>query len=698
MSAAETSTATIALCAALLLLTTILAFSPSAYASPTYTEPAITIAQGQSQSFSYQFCGGGMGGSTSGNYVMNVTAYSEVPYSTSYWYQLGVTGIDDCVTGQFTIAIPMSATPGTIEGSMIVYCYVYPPGVPPNGLQNMVGFCQNDQAEYDWSITITGSTPLNAVSITVTCDPEKFVAGVGSTQCTAQLAGAVNPTGTIAFSTNSTEGSFNPGTCTPGSNMACSTTYTDTLVGTALVTAKYSGDSQNAAASNSTDVFVSAKPSDFVTFSCTPENFEAGGETGCSAQLVDGINPTGTFTFTTTSKTGYFNPPTCKLSGIALCGTFYHDSAPGTVTITASYSGDAQNPAASDSTTITVTPASCPDMWLTEGLAPAASTTGDDNVYVTIHWDGQTPVSVDLAAAPSSATMGISFTFNPVTMQGSATTVLMNVMTQNTADGTYTIDVAARLTNPQNNQPCDATMTATVTVAATSVFVGTGGQNASTAVWLNGLSSPFMISGNITASQYSNYMTHLGPNNLLSSLTFTVTGQEGTTGVGTLTIPKILVPSNYVPVLTIDGIKANIRVTQDATSFYITYTTRFTTHNIALTFVQTGSPTAGTTGTTTNTTATGNGTASTTSSSTPSSEVGTTALIIGIVVLGIIATGIYFAVRTISRGIGRRRAKGRGQKTAPSSSGTDLFCTNCGKPRKPGASFCTGCGADLRTA
>jgi hypothetical protein len=616
------------------LLTAILALSPSVYAQPTYTEPPVTIGQGQSETLTYQFCGGGIGGNTTSDYVMNVTAANQGKYVSPDFSLDGVTGVNDCVTGQFMITVPANALPGNDPVDVIVYCWVYPPGVPPTGTDNAVGSCENDQAEYDWAVTITGTTPLNAVSVSFTCTPNVFVAGVGSADCAAQLLNATNPTGTFDFTTNSTGGSFDPPECSPGPIMICSTTYTDSVAGTALLTAEYSGDSQNAAASNSTAVTVAAQPT----------------------------------------------PP----------------------------------------------PASCPALWLTEGLAPAASTTGDDNVYVTVHWDGQTPVSVDLGAFPSSASMDVNFVFNPVTMQGPTTTVLMNVMTEHTPDGTYTIDVAAQLTDPQSGKPCSANMKALVTVGATSVFVGTSGQNSATAIWLTGLPSPFMVSGNITASQYSNFVAHMGANNELSNLTFTVTGPTGTNGQGTLTIPKSVVNSNFVPALFIDGEEVRITVTQDSTNFYVTYTTHFSTHSVVLAFVQPGSITTGGTTTAIGTTTTSPTTTSSTitigstvairgtttgnGSSTQQGEPDIrTILISGVIVWAIIIAGIYLAVRSI----GKRRARRRAQETAREAPGpaspapsspatapveTDLFCTSCGKPRKPGAKFCSGCGADLREA
>ena len=282
---------------------------------------------------------------------------------------------------------------------------------------------------------------------------------------------------------------------------------------------------------------------------------------------------------------------------------------------TTSSSSTATSQTSSSATTTTTNSTSCPDMYLTEGLAPAASTTGNDNVYVTVYWGGQTPVSVDFGAFPSNPTMNVGFTFNPVTMYSSTVTVLMSIGTQGTTIGNYNINVAAQLVDPVSGQTCSNNMKVYVTVSATTVFVGTLGTGQSEAIWVQGLSSPFMVSGAIAASQYSNFVPTLGSNGKMANLTFAITGPEGAQMGGTLTIPKTLVNPGFVPVLYIDGTKTGITVTQDSTNYYINYVATFSTHTVVLSFVEPAS-----TGTTT---ASGNTisitSASTTSSTTTSS-------------------------------------------------------------------------------
>jgi hypothetical protein len=232
-------------------------------------------------------------------------------------------------------------------------------------------------------------------------------------------------------------------------------------------------------------------------------------------------------------------------------------------------------------------------MYLTEGLAPAASTTGDDNIYISLFWGGQTPVSATFNAVPNSPTIQAGFAFNPVRMLTSKISVLMDITTLHTPDGNYVIAVTAQINDPQSKQPCTAAINADVTVSGSTVFVSSQGNQPAEAIWLSGINSPFLVSGQITASQYSNFDPTLDQNGYLTTLAFTLTGPAGTDGTGTLTIPKVLVQPGFVPQLFIDGVQVQLNsFTQDSTNFYITYTVHFSTHNVQLRFVQPASTTS----------------------------------------------------------------------------------------------------------
>jgi hypothetical protein len=58
-----------------------------------------------------------------------------------------------------------------------------------------------------------------------------------------------------------------------------------------------------------------------------------------------------------------------------------------------------------------------------------------------------------------------------------------------------------------------------------------------------------------------------------TTLSFTVTGQSGTTGFGNVTVPKSAVPAS------------NQGYTQDTNNYYVWYTTHFSTHKVSIVFV-----------------------------------------------------------------------------------------------------------------
>ena len=86
--------------------------------------------------------------------------------------------------------------------------------------------------------------------------------------------------------------------------------------------------------------------------SCTPNPASTGEPVNCIA-TISGSDPTGTVTWSA-SSTGNFSQSICTLTN-GTCSTTYADTLTGSVTITASYSGDSNNTPSSDTTTLTVT-------------------------------------------------------------------------------------------------------------------------------------------------------------------------------------------------------------------------------------------------------------------------------------------------------------------------------------------------------
>jgi hypothetical protein len=95
------------------------------------------------------------------------------------------------------------------------------------------------------------------------------------------------------------------------------------------------------------------------------------------------------------------------------------------------------------------------------------------------------------------------------------------------------------------------------------------------------------IKGNITSTQMSNVIIATNQSSV-TTVTFTVTGQSGTTGYSNITIPKTLISNGTTPTVFIENQKAtNQGYTQDLENFYIWYTTQFSTHQINIQFTKT---------------------------------------------------------------------------------------------------------------
>ncbi len=94
------------------------------------------------------------------------------------------------------------------------------------------------------------------------------------------------------------------------------------------------------------------------------------------------------------------------------------------------------------------------------------------------------------------------------------------------------------------------------------------------------------ISGNVTSSQMTNVTIATNQTVKTTIVSFTITGENGTSGFSNITIPKGSVPYGTTPTIYIDGQPAqNQGFTQDANNFYVWYTTHFSTHKVTIQFV-----------------------------------------------------------------------------------------------------------------
>ena len=101
----------------------------------------------------------------------------------------------------------------------------------------------------------------------------------------------------------------------------------------------------------------------------------------------------------------------------------------------------------------------------------------------------------------------------------------------------------------------------------------------------NGAIVDLSISGNVTSSQMSNIMISTNQSNISTTVSFTVTGESGTTGSSRITIPKTAILYGTKPLVFIDGQEATSQsYTQDSENFYVWYTTQFSMHQIRIQF------------------------------------------------------------------------------------------------------------------
>jgi len=228
------------------------------------------------------------------------------------------------------------------------------------------GDTNNPPTSAVFALTVTAASTTTAVS----CSPATDVVGMVTT-CTATVTGAaVQPVGLVGFTTDSagTFGSSRTCTLAAGSadEAACSVTYTPGLAsaGTHTITAAYtSSDGNTGASSGSTTVPVSSPAS----ISCSPSTVEVGFVTTCTAS-VSGTSPTGTITFTADNDNLYLAPPfyvfnktTCNLvavsSTLSSCSVKYTPQVNGGPdSVTATYSGNVNNPASAAMVIVGLTP------------------------------------------------------------------------------------------------------------------------------------------------------------------------------------------------------------------------------------------------------------------------------------------------------------------------------------------------------
>lgn len=191
-------------------------------------------------------------------------------------------------------------------------------------------------------------------SATVVCTPNPDTIG-SSSSCSATVTGYGVPSGTISFSSTDTGAAFVPTACTlvasGPSSSSCSSAYSPSTAGSASITAKYSGDSNNSASNSSPFGISISKASPAVSVSCSAVN--VGGNSLCTGSVTGGFNPSGTLSFSSSDSGSTFTSSECTIAS-GSCSVTYTPSAAGSATIQAVYSGDPNNNANSNGVNLNV--------------------------------------------------------------------------------------------------------------------------------------------------------------------------------------------------------------------------------------------------------------------------------------------------------------------------------------------------------
>jgi hypothetical protein len=198
---------------------------------------------------------------------------------------------------------------------------------------------------------------------------------------------------------------------------------------------------------------------------------------------------------------------------------------------------------------------------------------------------------------PTSYTSGLPFTITVTAQdaQGNTVTRFNGTISLSTNIGTINPRISGVFTN--GVLTCSVTLTgigpATITVNDASSHVGTSDTitfvsgNAQTiqATKGNGETIDLVISGNITATQFSGINLISNLTSAETNLSFTLQGQSDTSGFTNITIPKSQIPYGSGPIVHIDNVAAqNQGFTEDNENYYVWFTVNFSTHQMTIIF------------------------------------------------------------------------------------------------------------------
>ncbi len=279
-----------------------------------------------------------------------------------------------------------------------------------------------------------------------------------------------------------------------------------------------------------------------------------------------------TINYTTTAYDIYGNawnvPAAYTVNGGVIAGNTVYGSMAGLYYIGASYDGE--NTVAY----LTVTPGALDDFAV---LVPSTATVGEPFTIKVVALDAQRNIIEDFTGTVTLSANGA--TINPTRSGDFVEGIWMGTVTveqtgsfkimaddgsgHNGTSSTFTVNSATKPTPSPSPTPAQSTIQATSQEGTVTL----------------------PISGNITSIQYTNIHITTDQNTQTTTITFTVTGQSGTVGLGNITIAKRDVTFGTTPVVYIDGDLAQDQgFTQDTENFYVWFTTQFSTHQVQVQF------------------------------------------------------------------------------------------------------------------
>jgi hypothetical protein len=190
------------------------------------------------------------------------------------------------------------------------------------------------EASYAGDASHTGETATTkvdfterATSTTVECEPGSLSVDNGASTCKAtvtdvETGGVPNePTGTVEFTSENTNGTFSATSCTlvangDGDSSGCSVEYSQTEVGGTTITGAYSGDANESPSSGAGSVSFE-KRSTTTELKCSPEEPKLDTPTTCTTTVTDTSSgtpsaPTGAISFVLNGA-GKFSSNGCTL-------------------------------------------------------------------------------------------------------------------------------------------------------------------------------------------------------------------------------------------------------------------------------------------------------------------------------------------------------------------------------------------------